>query len=60
MRGNEVHQAFLGTVPVYARLPVPSSLIAMLSIGQLPQLSASYGIGDDLQRFLERLPGLIG
>src|SRR5918995_333869 len=60
IRGNEVRKAFLGAIPEHARLPVPSPLIAVLPVSQLPQLSASFGIGDDLQRSLERLADAIG
>src|SRR5918993_2220105 len=60
LRGNEVRKAFLGALPEHARLPVPSLLIAVLPVGKLPQLSASFGIGDDLQSSLEGLADPIG
>ena len=59
VRRDEVCQSLLGTLPQHARLPIPGLLMAVLSVGQLPQLSAGFGIGDDLKRSLERLPGLI-
>src|SRR5215207_2814159 len=60
IRGDEAHQSFLGALPEHTRLPGPSLLMAVLPVGQLPQLSASLGIGDDPKRSLERLPGSIG
>src|SRR5215217_5259147 len=60
LRRNEVCQLLLGPLPKHTRLPVLSLLVAVLPVGQLPQLSSGFGIGDDLQRSLERLPGSIG
>jgi hypothetical protein len=39
-----VHQAFLGTLPKQAHLPGLGLLMAMLAGGQIPKLSASFGI----------------
>src|SRR5688572_18559016 len=41
-RGNEVHQSLLGPIPKYTRLPVPSPLMAMLTVCQIRKLSASF------------------
>src|SRR5215217_8377969 len=57
---KEAHKAFLGALPEHARLPLPSLLVAVLTVGQLPQLPASFGIGDDPQRPLKGLVGPLG
>src|SRR5215216_2269701 len=47
IRPKEVLELLLGALPVHTRLPLPSLLMAVLSVGQLPQLLASFGIGDN-------------
>src|SRR5215217_4170324 len=47
IRPKEAMELSLGALPVHARLPLPGLLMAMLPVGQLPKLLASFGIGDD-------------
>ena len=44
LRRKEVHQSLLGPPPKYTPLPVPSPLMAMLTLCQIPKLSASFCI----------------
>src|SRR5215218_6579965 len=43
-RANVVHQSLLGPIPKYTRLPVLSLLMAILTLCQIPKLSAGFGI----------------
>src|SRR5215208_4897548 len=43
-RGNEVHKSLLGAIPKYARLPLLGLLMAMLTLCQIPKLSACFCI----------------
>src|SRR5215204_1768770 len=47
IRPKEVHQLFLGALEAHPRLPLPTLLMAVLPVGQHPQLLASFGIGDN-------------
>jgi hypothetical protein len=44
----EVHHSLLGPIPKYTRLPVLSPLMAMLTVCQIPKLSARFCIRDSL------------
>jgi hypothetical protein len=44
LRAIEVHQSLLGPPPKYTPLPVLGLLIAMLTLCQIPKLSACFGI----------------
>src|SRR5215207_1499616 len=44
LRGKVVHQSLLGPIPKYTRLPVLSLLLAMLTVCQIPKLSACFCI----------------
>jgi hypothetical protein len=39
-----VHQSFLGAIPEYIHLPLGGLLMAMLTVCQIPKLSAGFGI----------------
>src|SRR5215207_10793443 len=43
-RADVVHQSLLGPIPKYAPLPLLGLLLAMLTVCQIPKLSASFGI----------------
>jgi hypothetical protein len=43
-----VHHSFFGAIPKYARLPLLGLLMAMLTLCQIPKLSAGFGMGYDL------------
>jgi hypothetical protein len=47
IRPKEVPELLLGALKAHARQPLPSLLMAMLPIGQLPQLLAGFGTGDN-------------
>src|SRR5215218_8071522 len=47
IRPKEVLELLLGALEVHTRLPLPSLLMAVLPVGQLPQLLAGFGIGDN-------------
>src|SRR5215212_4417004 len=57
IRPKEVHELLLGALKAHARLPLPSLLMAVLTVAQLPQLLSSFGIGYNLKGALKRLPG---
>ena len=44
LRGKEVHKSLLGPPPKYTPLLVPSPLMAMLTLCQIPKLSACFCI----------------
>jgi hypothetical protein len=44
LRANVVHQSFFGPLPKYTPLPGLGHLMAMLTIRQIPKLSASFCI----------------
>src|SRR5215212_6859426 len=60
IRPKEVHELLLGALKAHPCLPLPSLLMAVLSACQLPQLLTSFGIGDNPQRALKRLPSPLG
>src|SRR5215208_4283492 len=44
LRGKEVHQSLLGPIPKHTRLPALGFLMAILTVCQVPKLSACFGI----------------
>src|SRR5215212_1300470 len=44
LRAKEVHHSFFGAIPKYGRLPLLGLLMAMLTVCQIPKLSAGFGI----------------
>src|SRR5215204_3771913 len=44
LRANVVHHSLLGPPPKHSPLPVPGLLIAMLTLCQIPKLSACFCI----------------
>jgi hypothetical protein len=44
LRADEVHHAFLGPPPKHTPLPMLGLLMAMLTVCQIPKLSAGFGI----------------
>ena len=48
LRANEVHPSFLGAVPKHTHLPVLGLLMAVLTVCQVPKLSACLGTRDGL------------
>lgn len=45
IRPKEVLELLVSTLPPHTSLPLPSLLMAVLPVGQLPQLLASFGLG---------------
>src|SRR5215213_3011254 len=44
LRADVVHQSLLGPPPKYTHLPVPSPLMAMLTMCQIPKLLTGFSI----------------
>jgi hypothetical protein len=47
IRAKKVIELSLGAFPVHPRQPLPSLLMAVLPVGQLPQLLAGFGTADN-------------
>src|SRR5215203_410648 len=47
IRPKEVIELLYGALEVHPRLPLPSLLMAVLPVGQLPKLSAGFGLGNN-------------
>src|SRR5215208_7923929 len=45
-RGNVVHKSLLGPIPKYAPLPLLGLLMAMLTLCQIPKLSACFSVSE--------------
>src|SRR5687768_17821897 len=44
LRGKEVHHSLLGPIPKHTPVPLLGLLMAMLTVCQIPKLSAGFGI----------------